>query len=123
MYGVIGAEESSTIRASDFVPAGSPVQWMDGLTPGPWQVNLAGMGSVWLNAWLVTVIAVPVGMDRWPPTRPHPLTRAATVTAATAPAQRGRGRLASRLMPGHPRRTVVHPRWLMVRGPGRRPGR
>src|SRR5690348_994902 len=83
-YGVIGASESSTTSATDFVPAGAPAQVSGGVVGRfPAQVNWSGRVPC-TNAPSETVMTlgeVTVTPDE---NRPHPASGTANATAPAA---------------------------------------
>lgn len=91
-YGVIGASESSTTSATDFVPAGAPAQVSGGVAGRfPVQVNCSGMVPC-TNAPSATVMTlgeVTVTPDE---NSPHPASGTANASAPAAAVTRPAGR-------------------------------
>jgi hypothetical protein len=89
-YGVIGAAESSTTRATLLVPGGSPAQFSGGVVFfGQAQVNWTGM-TLPTNAVLLTVITLGVAISLPDPSNPHPDAGSAQQAAKATAAKRRR---------------------------------
>jgi hypothetical protein len=112
MYGVIGAEESSTTSAKLLVPDGAPDQLSGGLTLAPWQVYLVGR-RFWANASL-PIDSVRGGTGAPLPAVPQPARASAAVKAAPAAAQRDRSRLPRRFR-SWPEVTLASPAVVDIR--------
>src|SRR5580658_1187113 len=95
MYGVIGAEESSTTTAKLFVADGAPDQSSGGLTLAPWQVYRGGSGTFGANASL-PIDNVRGGTGAPLPAVPQPAKVSAAIRAVPAAAERDRRRLPRR---------------------------
>src|SRR5580693_9345987 len=106
-YGVIGASESSMIRARLFVPGGAPAQPRGGLIslPSAPQVYVTGI-VFWMNALLFTVISAGACTPAPEPNTPQPaIGSVAPIAMATAAARRGsHGACASRADRARPMR-------------------
>src|SRR5690349_538115 len=90
-YGVIGASESSTTSATDFVPAGAPAQVSGGVAGRfPAQVNRSGIAPC-TNAPSETVMTLGEVTVTPEENSPHPPSGTANATAPAAAAIRPAG--------------------------------